>query len=270
MASRLLRPAAVAAASLLALTLAVAAEDNPPAAKASPAVPPTPTRRGPRPGDVQKVFVLKHVRVDDMARLLSVFPAEISGADHPELRALSVSAAPAVVAAIEETIKRLDVPPPPARSVELTGYVLQCSAQGPEATGTPPELQDVVAQLKRTFRFAGCRLSDTVIARGQDDGALKAHARGAEGQSAGEVQVIELSSSRVRITPAEGAALVRLQNFSFRAGIGKAGGNDANLTFIGPEGDISVRDGENVIVGKSGGAAAGQALVLVLTAHVVD
>jgi hypothetical protein len=31
-----------------------------------------------------------------------------------------------------------------------------------------------------------------------------------------------------------------------------------------------VRDGEKVVVGKSGGAAAGQALILVLTAHVVD
>ena len=119
MASRWLRLTALAATSLFAaaLTQVVVAQENPAAATASPTPPPVPARRGPRPGDVQKIFVLKHVRVDDMARLLSVFPAEISGSDHPELRALAVSAAPAVVAAIEETIKRLDIPPAPARSV---------------------------------------------------------------------------------------------------------------------------------------------------------
>jgi hypothetical protein len=252
----------------------VVAQENPPAAKTNPMLPPAPARRGPRPGDVQKVFVLKHVRVDDMAHLLSVFPAEISGSDHPELRALAVSAAPAVVAAIEETIKRLDVPQPPSRNVELTGYVLQCSAQGGETDGTPPELQDVVAQLKKTFRFTGCRLSDTIIARGQDDGGLTAMARGAEGPSPGEVHYLDLNSSRVRISPAEdGGSLVRLQNFRFRVGLTKAGGSDANLDsldWIGPQGDISLRDGEKAVVGKSGGTAAGQALILVLTAHVVD
>jgi hypothetical protein len=273
MASRWLRPTALAAASALALTLAqaVAAQETPSAAKASPAAPPAPARRGSRPGDVQKVFVLKHVRVDDMAHVLSVFPAEISGADHPELRALAVSAAPAVVAAIEETIKRLDVPPAPARSVELTGYVLQCSDQGGDTGGTPPELEGVVAQLKKTFRFADCRLSDTIIARGQDDGSLSAAAKGAEGRSPGDLHWLDLRSSRIRISPAEGGgSLVRLQNLRFRAGLGKAGGNDPSLDWIGPEGDISVHDGEKVVVGKSGGTAAGQALILVLTAHVVD
>src|SRR5438093_1567742 len=82
-------------------------------------------RRGIRPGDVQRVFVVKHVLVSDLARVLSVFPAELSGRDN--MHVLSVSAAPAVVAAIEETIKRLDVPPPPTRSVEVTLYVLECS-----------------------------------------------------------------------------------------------------------------------------------------------
>jgi type II/III secretion system protein len=273
MAFRWLRLTALAATLLLvaAFSPVVVAQENPPAAKTSPTPPPVPARRGPRPGDVQKVFVLKYVRVDDMARLLSVFPAEISGSDHPELRALAVSAAPAVVAAIEETVKRLDVPPAPTRSVELTGYVLRCSDQGGDTAGTSPELQDVVAQLKKTFHSAGCRLSDTIIARGQDDGSLSAAAKGAEGRSPGEVDWLDLRSSRIRISPAEGGgSLVRLQNLRFRAGLGKAGANDPSLDWIGPEGDISVRDGDKVVVGKSGGTAAGQALILVLTAHVVD
>ena len=64
----------------------------------SPSPGASPQRRGVRAGDVQKVLVLKHVRVDDMARVLSVFPAEFSGMERANMHVLSVSAAPAVVA----------------------------------------------------------------------------------------------------------------------------------------------------------------------------
>src|SRR5262245_24665233 len=121
-------------------------------AKATPS--PSPEARGTRPGDVQKVFVLKDVGVNDMARLLSVFPARRSGAGGPELRALTASAAPAVVAASEEMVKRLDVPPPPIRSVEVTGYLLECSGRGEGAYSAPSELQPAVSQLKQTFGYA--------------------------------------------------------------------------------------------------------------------
>ena len=125
-------------------------------------------RRGVRPGDVQKVFIIKHVHVNDLARILSVFPAELSGMERDNPRVLSVSAAPAVVAAIEETIKRLDVPPPPIRSVEITAYVLECASSG-EAGILPQDLQGVLVQLRKTFNYSGCALARTLFARGSED-----------------------------------------------------------------------------------------------------
>jgi hypothetical protein len=117
-----------------------------PAASAAPS---PEARRGVRPGDVQKVFIVNHVAINDLVRVLHVFPAELSGMERDNRRVLSVSAAPAVVAAIEETIKRLDVPPPPIKSVEITAYVLECTTSG-EAGTLSPDLQGVLVQLKKT------------------------------------------------------------------------------------------------------------------------
>src|SRR6185503_19768820 len=140
-----------------AATLAAAQEsaEKAPASPAASAAASPEARRGIRPGDVQKVFIVNHVGINDLVRVLSVFPAELSGMDRDNRRVLSVSAAPAVVAAIEETVKRLDVPPPPIKSVEITAYVLECSASV-EAGTLPQDLQAVLVQLKKTFSYSGC------------------------------------------------------------------------------------------------------------------
>src|SRR6266446_8109646 len=99
----------------LPISRLAAAQDVPPGAKGKTETPhsaaPEPTSRGPRPGDVQKVFVLRYVDAGPLAKILSVFPAAISFARVRDLQTLAVSANPAVLAAIEETIKRLDTPP---------------------------------------------------------------------------------------------------------------------------------------------------------------
>src|SRR2546425_883654 len=97
--ARFLSRTAVAALAVRALPVrkGALAQAAPPAAKDKPeppsaSAPPVPARRGPRPGDVQRVFVIKYVDAGRMARVLSVFPAEISSAVVGEVQALAVSA----------------------------------------------------------------------------------------------------------------------------------------------------------------------------------
>ena len=233
--------------SLVAPALAQEVSANP----TSPAAPPPErARRGPLPGDLQKVFVLKHVRADDMAGLLAVFPADISNVERIGLSALAVSAAPAVVAAIEETIRRLDVPAPLARSVDVTGYVLECSGKGAEVGSPPSELQDVVSQLKRTFGYAECGLEQTLFARGSD------HARFRSGSGTGPGSGAYLLEARIEI---EGP-VVRFRGLSLQT-IGGLSGSFAA--------DVDVRDGQRVVLGKLG-SVSGRDAILVLTAKVVD
>ena len=248
---RLLLAALIVSAASIA-----AAQDSAPEAKAAAdakaAASPSPeAKRGIRPGDVQKVFVLKHVHVNDLARLLSVFPAEISGMERDTTRVLSVSAAPGVVAAIEETVKRLDVAPSPIRSVEITAHVLECSPSG-EAGTIPQDLQGVLAQLKKAFNYTGCSLARTLYARGSDDGRLSLESNE---RAAGNYQL----SGRVEVDSSQ-PPVVRLRALDL-------------LNFTGPNrgrinGDIEVRDGQKVVLGRLGTTEAGKDQIVVLTAKV--
>jgi hypothetical protein len=224
-----------------------------PAGSASPSLEP---KRIPRPGDVQRVFVLKHVGVNDMARLLSVFPATIGGAEHEGLHALSVSASPAVVAAIEETVKRLDVPPPPTKSVEVSGYILECVPHGTEAGSAPAELQPAIEQLRRTFGYGGCDLAQGLFARARDDARFTTVMVAARKEPGSQGSL----GAEVSIDSSQSPAIVRLRRLEYNA-------PGSGSTF---RGDVALRDGQQVIVGKLGSTANGKDQMLVLTAKVVD
>jgi hypothetical protein len=256
---------AVSRLSLIAAIVAMAgigarptAAQDPSGAKPSPSPSPSPEARGTRPGDVQKVFILKHVGVNDMARLLSVFPAAFGGADRPGLAALSVSAAPAVVAAIEETLKRLDVPPPPVKSVEVTGFLLECSGPGAEAGSAPAELQPAISQLKRTFAYAGCELAQTLFARARDGARFSSTSTVKDEDHPGRSE--RILEAEVGVDSSQSPALVRFRGLRFSTS--SAGG-----AFTG---DVAVRDGQQIVLGKLGPGNNGKDRVLVLTAKVVD
>ena len=252
------RPVVNVVTALVLSAPAIAAQEPTPEAKAKAAASPSPAaspeaRRGIRPGDVQKVFVLKYVHVNDLARVLSVFPAEISGMERETTRVLSVSAAPAVVAAIEETIKRLDVAPPPTRSVEVTLHVLECSVSGDAGT-LPQDLQSVLVQLKRTFSYSGCALARTLFARGTDDSQLAAEFNE---RAAG---TYHLSSRRVEVDASQ-PPVVRLRGLDLANFLGAA------RSRLG--GDIEVRDGQKVVLGRLGATESGKDQIVVVTAKVV-
>jgi len=95
-------------------------------------------KRSRQAGDVQKVFVIKNVRVRPLAEVLAVFPATITFSSYERSSALGVSAPPAVMAAIEETIKRLDVPTLGFRNIELTAEILEASPRPQRRRAFPP------------------------------------------------------------------------------------------------------------------------------------
>jgi len=233
--------------------------------------PPAP-RRLPKPGDVAKVFVLKHAVPRQLAQLLEVFPATISYATSGPFpnSAIGVSAAPAVMVAIEETIKRLDVPPAHTRSVETTGYVLEALSQAAASSQMPLELEPVVAQLRRTFNYAGYRLVDRLVARGTEGSGFSTQG----GRDASAKSSYSLHASWIELVPGDGGAAVRLHGLVFEAqvpvsgqvsGVSTAGGHMA-----GVHADISIGPGQKVVVGKSGVGDPDGAIILVLSAKVED
>lgn len=234
---------------------------QPPAENAAPEPAPKRSRQA---GDVQRVFVIKNVHVRPLAEVLAVFPATITFSSYERSSALGVSAPPAVMAAIEETIKRLDVPRPGFRNIELTAEILQALPAPAEATSLPPELQGVVAQLKKTFSFAAYGLADTLFVRArEEEGLLTDGTSPNDFAGLGKVHY-GLTVRTAFITAAEGGAVVHLDRLHFTISNPKLGQGSVEAS------GIDIREGQRVVVGNSALGAPGSAIILVLSAKVVD
>jgi hypothetical protein len=267
----------------------VGAEDPPqPTPKAAASSSPTanadtkplerPDERGRRPGDQQKVFVVRNISTRGLASVLKVFPAYVVDGGGGTL---AVSASPAVLAAIEETIKRLDVaplPPLPKKSVEVTVWVLEALARGEPAGKVPAELEGVVTELKRTFNFASYQLADTLVTRGRDGSNFKANSIGsAVGPSAG--RIVYNLTGRLRVTSNESQPTIQFDPLSVGAEIpvptGPKGSDGKYPGWtsrnVGLVSDVDVHEGQRLVIGKSSmGDDDGKGLIFILSVKFVE
>ncbi|HEX8985535.1 MAG TPA: hypothetical protein VF767_08890, partial [Bryobacteraceae bacterium] len=171
---------------------------------------------------------------------------------------------PAYIPALERVVKELDVDPPLMRNVELTFYILQGSREPlPDADPIPPELQPTVAQLKNAFGFQGFRLFDTAMIRGRN---------GQESVVTGHFSPQKGASSSYRIftrqttTSESRPAVVHIEKLDFTTGLAFA-----NSTFtVQINATIDVKEGQKVVIGKSGIDGNQSAIVLVCTTRIVD
>ena len=76
---------------------------------------------------VTRVIELKHADVMAVAQVLGPFGAGISF--NREMKVMTVNGPTSIVAAIEEAVKKLDVPPPQLPNIELTAYLVVASPQ---------------------------------------------------------------------------------------------------------------------------------------------
>jgi hypothetical protein len=238
---------------LLALAIAglLAAQEKPQPAPAE-------TKSGP-PLE-QRVFQLKYADVRDVANVLDVFGYSIHR--NPNLHVLAVSAPHDVMTAIEEAIKRLDVPTAAPKDIDLTVYMVLASEQAGSGNNLPPELQPVANQLKGIFSYKGFRMLDTVLLRTQPGNM--ARASGVIGTASGSSNTqYNLSVMPTAVTEDPKGRLIRLNNLVLNLRV--APGMDAGINT-----EITVREGQKVVVGKSSMGAPDQALILVVTAKVAE
>ena len=116
----------------------------------------------------EKVFDIKYADVMKLAEVLRVFEARIDG--NQELKVITVRGRKETVAAVEDAIKRFDVPQPPDKNIELTAYLLVAGEQANQNANVPEELQGVVKQLSSVFSYRGFRLLETVVVRSREIG----------------------------------------------------------------------------------------------------
>jgi hypothetical protein len=211
-----------------------------------------------------KLFQVKYANVYQLANLFRAFGATVQ--PEGDLKVISVRAPKEVLAAIEESLQRLDVPQVPAKNVQLEAYLLTASGQG-SSVNIPADLEPVIKQLKSVFNYQGFRLLGTMSLIGRD---------GTPGSVSGLLPPVSDSTQptsctfRVRsvaITSEEKEPTIRINDLVLQLDFRDKLSMPRNAIIST---SIDVHEGQKVVVGKANIDNADSALILILTAKVVD
>jgi hypothetical protein len=214
---------------------------------------------------VQKLFVLKYAdpnRVSDIVRLFSGGPALAN----PEMHVIAVSAKADAMNAIEDAIKRLDVPSSAPQNIEFTAYLLVGSQSEATAGTVPKDLEPVVTQLKNSVSYRSYRLLDTLQVRARTGQPAGTRSQGGEIKVEGIAAPQRVTTSlSLRSSSLGSDGAIHMERLELGAGV--SGGPPSGIYQIGT--DLDVKEGQKVVVGKTG-LNPSEAIFLVLTARVVQ
>src|SRR5579864_1537850 len=209
-----------------------------------------------------KVFQVKHADVAQLHRIFSTFGVSIS--DDRNLKVLSVRAPTEILAAIEDTIQRLDVPPPAAKNLEINAYLVLASPQG-TVSNMPAELEPVIKQLKTLFSYQAFRMLGALTVRGRD---------GQREDVNGNLPALSsdlphpipygFSTNSASISSDGKDRIIRIDRLVLHLRVPvKEGGDHWNYQEANIQTSIDVREGQKVVVGKANIDNADNALILV-------
>jgi hypothetical protein len=121
------------------------------------------------------ILPVKFALSESSLRPLCIFGIEV--VPHPAMKLVALRAPKELMPAIEEALKRLDVPEPAVRSIELTGHVLTVVPNpDPTLMPVPAMLQPVLTQLKNLLPPGNVYLVDTVLVRGLENQSMQVNA----------------------------------------------------------------------------------------------
>ena len=221
------------------------------------------------PATVQKLFVLKYADPQAVENLLRVFNASI--APNRDMRVLAVSAIPETMAAIEDAIKRLDVPSAAPANVDLTIYLLVGHEGESPAGGAamPKDLDSVVTQLKNAFAFKSYSLLDVLALRTRTGEQASTTSSGGAvpngNASAPVITTFRISNAAV------GGDGTSIHISRLNAGIKMpvVSGMQVSYTDLGLNTDVDIKEGQKVVIGRLG-ISKDQALFLVMTVKILQ
>ena len=221
------------------------------------------------PGEVVHVIEVKQADPGSVWNTLnSLLPGiSVNG------KMLIVRGPEAVVATIEDAIKRLDVPPPPSPearalpNVEITIQLLYGTDMAGVGSEVPASLEATVRNLRATFSYKNYRILDTQVLRGRDGRGVEA-----SGTLPGDDMPFSIKYTprvNTRTTPRS----VRMERFEFGLRY-KIATNPEKTQFqfqqTGIITEIDAGEGQKTVVGKSNMAGSDGAIFLVVTPKIIE
>jgi hypothetical protein len=218
---------------------------------------------------------VKHRSPSQLRQILNPLGSGFKGAalvanEEAGLATLTVRDFPENIASIEEALKRLDVSTAATKEVEFHIHVLFASkGQGPSEE-FPEDLKDVLGSLKSTLQYKSYTLATSFVQRAAAGswnlgGAGETTIPIASGANPSRPLRLRWEIRQLQLeTPAEGPSSLKLSKFALRAWE-RMGENNEEVASIGT--DLSLKDGEKVVVGTS--VLKDRGLIVVLTAKVL-
>jgi hypothetical protein len=218
---------------------------------------------------VQKLFVLKYADPQSVRNLLQVFHASIDA--NRDMRVLAVDATPETMSAIEDAIKRLDVPSAAPTNIDLTVYMV-VGHEAESSAGSvpvPKELESVVTQLKSAFAFKSYSLLDVLALRtrtGQE--ANSSSSGGALQAGVGGTHPV-LTQLRLGSTSVDGdGPTIHINKLNANIRVPVSTGSGWEYQGLGLGADVDIKEGQKVVIGRLG--ISNDALFLVMTAKILQ
>jgi hypothetical protein len=226
-----------------------------------------------------KIFDIKNREPRDLIPTLRPLGSGFKGAvieANPDFKTIAVRDFPENIAAIEEAIKRLDVPPPPppprptrpaTPTLEIYAYILIASnVEGP-STPVPPAIKDVLPQLNNTLNYKNYQLLSSIVQRTSiNNGRIES--------SGGVTPPDKVFSARYKLNiekiNADNGPPDYFPINLPEVALSLRGDSNDDYRFIG-EGTIqtrlSLREGEKVVVGTAN--LKDRAMILILSAKAI-
>lgn len=213
---------------------------------------------------------VKNLSTDQFNSLLRMLPLlDVSVNGDASLRTLFVRGTPEAIARVEAAVKRLDVPVQVGlpRNIEVASTLLLARNTGEQTETLPPGLEPVARQLRALFHFKSLQLLDTAFARvreGTQSAVEGATAWPLPPENSAATYFIEFSAG---LGPkGDKGYQVRLDKVRLRMRTPYPGGSRE----VGLHSTIDLREGQQAVIGRSNIAGTDLALILVMTAKVVE
>ena len=230
-------------------------------------------------GFKNKVFQIKHRDPGSLREVLKLLGSGYKGATisvSQEFKTITVRDFPENLATMEEALGRLDVPEQGRPDIEFRVYVLLATNTAGSGGDLPTELNDVISQLRNTFKYKDYSLMSSSVHRAKDgptgvNNRGVAEARKLQGAVTTPNANPLIYSYELRPismdAPASGATTVHIGTFSFEMRIPISIGTEIRYDPIGFRTPVDLREGEKVVVGTT--TMEDKGLVVVLSAKII-
>src|SRR5262245_7777153 len=227
-----------------------------------------------------RLFEIRHRNPESLRVALRALGSGTPGADmeaNQQLRTLTVRDFPENITAIEEALKRLDVPEQSPASLEFQIHLISAST-GPEPkVQVSKNLEPVITQLKSSLRFTNFRYISTALSRANDGG--KVDSSGISGSlfpapsgitnnpdnpsfymySLGTIKLMQDST---------GKETVQIDNFRFGVTVPvRSSGGGVQYRDIGINSPLTLREGEMAVVGTASISGSDEAIIVVVSVN---